>query len=337
MKQREMLSQGLSELLGYGCVRSVLPGDMAQGERGWSGAAVSRCRVTFGDGRVRPVIFKEADRKERVAMRALTEAGHRNTPAAFSLDLDAEEPRLMVQEDVGPVKRPPPDGDWIGEVARALAAIHADHRGADLPGIPHADRAYWLDFTTRISVNHFESRVRTDAEFAREFGGYLPRLREEASAFAERMAALYRERDCLTLTHGDLQTIDGDHIHYRQGRPYIIDFGFCAYAPFYIDLASFFDEDSARIYYEALIERGVPLEYGDFLKRYRIAFRYSGFAYLCPSVMNWRADDKATWKRLIQMVKIILTGAFPERRIDYSPALFEALLDEHAAGELDRR
>lgn len=132
----------------------------------------------------------------------------------------------------------------------------------------------------------------------------------------------------MTLTHGDLQFRDGAHLYNYGGKPYIIDFGFCRYAPFYIDLAGWFTADSLRLYYDALCAEHVFLRYEDFMERTRTAFRYTGFIYLCPSVIAWREGAAQTEKRLLQSLEIIRTGDFPERRIHYTDDLLALLIEK---------
>lgn len=331
--------QGLAEVLERGKVVQITAGTMTDVEQGYSGAALRRVEVEYENRLTETVILKEAERKERLAMRTLTEQGHRNTPAAFSLDTETDTPRWMAIEDVGRVKTPPPGFDWTPRIADAMARIHARNlqRGAEMPWLPHADSAYWQHLVRQISVDHVERMMAVNPAFHSEFGAYLPDLREKAQAFAREMDALYAEKDSLTLTHGDLQTVDGAHIHYVDDKPVIIDFGWCHYAPFYVDLASFFDQEGAKLYYNALTAQGVTLRYDDFYERLRAAFRYSGLIYLFPSLLQWRnGPTERTGKRLLQMLTTVLTGEFPERRINYSNALFAKLVHEHRNGVLGK-
>ncbi|OME80233.1 hypothetical protein BK120_20645 [Paenibacillus sp. FSL A5-0031] len=312
---------------------------MTDAERGWSGAEVRRIEVTYENGQKESMIFKEAALKERMVMKTLTDQGRLNTPAAFSLDLETDEPRWMAIEDLGSVKSPPSSVDWSPRVAEALARIHARnmHRGQEMLWLPHADGQYWKNLVTKISVDHFETLMDQNPQFCREFGAYLPSLREKADTFARDMEALYDERESLTLTHGDLQSVDGPHIHYYNGKPYFIDFGWIYYAPFYIDLASYFNLEHAKLYYNELIANGISLSYDDFYERLRVAFRYSGLIYLYPSIRQWSiGPTELTGKRLLHMLKIVLTGEFPERRINYSSELFSKLLKEHKNGTLHK-
>ena len=148
---------------------------MTEAERGWSGAEVRRMEVTYTSGRQESMIFKETPLKERMVMKRLTDQGHRNTPAAFSLDTESDEPRWMALEDVGSIKTPPRGEEWSPKVAEALARIHTRnlHRGSEMPWLPHADRAYWERYlVTKVSGDHFESlRSKT-----RILGGNLVRI-----------------------------------------------------------------------------------------------------------------------------------------------------------------
>lgn len=72
------------------------------------------------------------------------------------------------------------------------------------------------------------------------------------------MLALSLEEATLTVTHGDLQTICGDHVRRFRDRPMVIDWGFTQRAPFYIDLADFFTRQESLLYWEALRRQGAP-------------------------------------------------------------------------------
>lgn len=326
--------QGLSDIQQTGRVIGTDIGALGDDERGWSGAEVRRISVKYESGSTGSMILKCAPLKERWAMDALTRA-QTAVPVAFSCDLSTDEPRWMAMEDIG---RPQPpsvnDAAWMGKAAGALADIHVKFmgKGSEMPWLPHADERYWKWIVSEISLDHFERKIRECPAFDREFGHYLPLLQRQADSFAADMTALYREGNCLTLTHGDIQCIDGAHIYDCAGTPKIIDFGWCHYAPFYVDLASYFSFDDAKLYHDALTRRGISLSYADFDERLRAAFRYSGFIYMCPSVMNWREDAPIeTGRRLLQMIHSILHGDFPERRIAYSDPVFAKVLARHRA------
>lgn len=332
------LANGLADVMGAKPVCALEGAPMAQDERGWSGAEVRRVKAVHDDGSSMNMIFKCAPRKERCAMQALTADGHGHAPAAFSGDLQTDGSAWMAMEDLGAPKLPErPGAKWMEKTAEALADIHACRMGVEMPWLPPADGEYWKWIATQISIDHFERKIGQSEAFQREFEGYLPLLRGRAEAFVRDMIALERESGSLTLTHGDLQTVDGAHVYDCGGRPRIIDFGWCYRAPFYVDLASYFSFEDAKLYHAALVRRGVELKYSDFDERLRAAFRYNGFIYFCPSVMNWgEGPTERTGRRLLQMIKIILTGEFPERRIGYSDAVFAQLLEEHQSGALLR-
>jgi len=327
------LAQGLADMLGLGTLSHMEEDTMAENERGWSGAEVIRKRVFFKDGSSKTIIFKTADRKERCAMVRLAEQGHLYTPATFTADVTTEEPKWMVMEDFGKPNVFAEDSKaWLRKVAEALCSIHVPNMGktSELPWLPVADEMYWREVVTTLSVDHFERKMIQSPKFAAEFGKYLPKLREQGELFVRDMTALCKEEDCMTLTHGDLQMRDGAHIYDCGGKPGIIDFGFCRYAPFYIDLAGWFSPDDARIYYDVLQEKGIKLEYCEFEKRVRLTFRYMGFLYLFPSMADWQeGPTKEKGQRLLQALHIILTGEFPERRTAYSGELFQKLIREH--------
>jgi len=119
------------------------------------GAEVRRLAVTYDNGNKDNMIFKEAALKERMTMKTLTDQGHRNTPASFSMDIDTNEPKWMAIEDVGSIKTPPSGIEWTPKVAEALARIHARNmgKGSEIPWLPHADRHYWENYlVTQVSM-----------------------------------------------------------------------------------------------------------------------------------------------------------------------------------------
>lgn len=323
-------AQGLADILGYGTVLRLEAEGMGEDERGWSGAELLRSRVCFVNGSSATMIFKLAQRKERCVMKRLTKQSQ-CSPAAYSCDVDSDTPQWMAMEDLGRQKPPAADDPlWLTKVAGAFASIHASNMGSELPWLPRADRAYWQSVTDELSVAHFERKMRENPSFEREFGSYLPRLKDVGRQFADEMTALCDENPSMTLTHGDLQMQDGMHVFNCGGVPRIIDFGFCRYAPFYIDLAGWFAVKELELYHRQLVNRGVSIRYADFEERARAAFRYAGFIYLCPSVIDWQSGPtERTGRRLLQSLRIILDGDFPERRRYYSDALFQRLLDEH--------
>ena len=326
------IAQGLANILELGNISRMEEDAMENNERGYSGAKVVREKVFFSDGTSTSMIFKRTDRKERCAMKLLTEQ-KQCSPTCYSEDLQTDAPCWMAMEDLGQQRLAEPcDIPWLRRVADSLASIHSMNmnQGGKMPWLPIADEAYWQSVVTTLSVDHFERKMEQNAAFNQEFGGYLPKLREIGQQFANDMNTLSKEKDVMTLTHGDLQMRDGAHIYCCGGTPRIIDFGFCRYAPFYIDLAGWFGRDELKLYYEALCKRGWTIKYADFEERARTAYRYSGFIYLCPSVMDWKAGPtEQTGKRLLQALYIILRGDFPERNRAYADELFSKILREH--------
>ena len=208
-------AQGLADILEYGTVSHITGENMAPNERGFSGAEVVRKKVFFNDGTSIPIIFKLAERKERCAMKLLTEQGQ-CTPAAYSQDIISDEPAWMAMEDLGQKKAADPnDTVWLNRVAKSLASIHADNMGkySGMSWLPAADEAYWKSVVTQISVSHFERKMEEDRKFDQKFGKYLPKLQAIGSQFADDMTALCKEKEFMTLTHGDLQMHDGTHIY----------------------------------------------------------------------------------------------------------------------------
>ena len=109
-----------------------------------------------------------------------------------------------------------------------------------------------------------------------------------------------------------------------------MDFGFCRYAPFYIDLAGWFSPEELLPYYLQQKERGFSLSYAGFQERAKAALRYNGFVYLFPSLMDWgEGPTEQTGRRLLQCIFLLLDGDFPEKRRHYSEALFHSLLARH--------
>lgn len=292
----------LSCILNMGSIAAVNERPMRPNEQGFSGAKLIRLEVVFNDGHSGSFICKKTGLIERMVMQTLTEQGHAYTPATYSEDCVLDEPTWMIQQDLGKrVGAPNNSIQWMECVADALAEIHGNNmnRGKEMPWLPRANADYWDKIVTQISVDHFEKAVCEDRGFARQFGAYLPKLREAGDAFARDMTALSKETQWLTLTHGDLQNIDGDHVYNIQGKPYIIDFGFARYAPFYIDLVDYFSFEDAVLYHRALTAKGFPLNLKDFEERFRTAYRYPCFIYMFPSIMQWKQGSE---ERLLKLL-----------------------------------
>ncbi len=161
-------------------------------------------------------------------------------------------------------------------------------------------------FLTQISVLHFEKEICENADFARQFEPVLPKLQSAGKRFADDMVALCKESKWMTLTHGDVQKIDGSHVYNVHAHPYIIDFGFSRYAPFYINLVDYFSLDEALLYRQMLENRGFYISQRDFEERFRVASKYPGFIYMFPAIMRWKRGSE---NRLINCLKKILNNS----------------------------
>ena len=295
----------LAARMGLPRVLSACPAPMGEGEEGYSGAALFRLRAGFAGGGEGSFVCKKTSLKEREATGRLFLQGRGYTPAALSCGPDGEGESWMVMEDIG-VKAPLPEdrARWKRQAAEAFAAIHMDNfgKGAEMPWLPAADAEYWDFFTHALSAGHFERFCREDEAFAAEYGGKLPALREAAASFSAGMAALFEAGTANTLTHGDVQTMDGDHVRCRGGRPVVIDFGFCRYAPFFIDLTDYFRPEEWALCWEAYRAQGLRLGKQDFLEGCRTAARYPGFAYLFPALMAWKRGEPERLRRCMRLL-----------------------------------
>lgn len=299
------LAERLSEILEWGKVTEIREASMDAYEKGYSGATLVRLECLFETGERRGMICKKTDLKERRVMERLTAQGHAHTPAACSLDCVTDEPRWMIQQDLG--KRIPATRDcpgWMRAAAEAFAEIHGNNlgRGDEMPWLPRADAAYWEKIVTQISVTHFEKAVCEDPEFARQFEAVLPKLQAAGKRFAGEMTALCEEAQGMTLTHGDVQDIGGSHVYDVDGRPYLIDFGFSSYAPFYIDLVDYFAPEEARLCQQAMAQRGHYISPAEFEERFRAASPYPGFIYMFPGIMHWKRGSEARLQKCLKKI-----------------------------------
>ncbi|MGO2428179.1 MAG: phosphotransferase [Lactococcus cremoris] len=295
----------LSHILNRGNIVSAQVQKMEPYEQGFSGASLLRLKVLFADGQQGSFIGKKADLKERMVMRTLTEQGHHHTPAAYCENLTSDEAQWMVEEDLGKQLSAPSNRlQWLNKVAAALAEIYGNNmnRGKEMAWLTPADAEYWNKIVGQLSVDHFEKAISDDYRFAQQFEGYLPKVKEKAALFAKNMIEISQEEEWLTLTHGDLQNVEGNHVYNIQGNPYIIDFGFSSYAPFYIDLVDYFSADEAILYHKALIERGFSLELKDFEERFKAAILYPCFIYMFPSMMDWKRGNEEKLMKLIYKI-----------------------------------
>jgi hypothetical protein len=319
-------------------VRQVEPVPMADHERGWSGAEIRRYKVSLQQGEPVSLLTKTMPRKERRVMDLLSQDGHRNVPFAYTHDLTTEGPVLTCLQDLGSTRVGIPtteDGtpttpELDRQVARALAAIHVGYLGQQqqLAWLPCADVAYVTDFLVReVWRGNWEEALATNAAFAAEFAQYTPALEEAASQFARTIQDLWQEGDCLTLTHGE---VHGEHIMLYAGRPYLSDWGWAYYGPFYLDLPAYFTPQTVHHYHRALTEQGIELPLADFMERFHAIGRYVGFKYLCSGIWLWPpGPTTATGQRILLTIKWALEGTWPARAFAVSLAAWHQLLADH--------
>lgn len=299
------LAEQLSQILCLGRITDIRESAMDTYEKGYSGAEIFRIECSFENKEKQSFICKKAELKERMVMRRLTEQGHLYTPAAYSENCSSQEPKWMIQQDLGiRIAAPRNDREWMCNVAVAFAEIHGNNmdRGNEMPWLARADADYWNKIVTQISLSHFEKAVCEDNDFARQFEAVLPKLQAAGRQFAEDMISLCNESEWLTLTHGDVQDINGSHVYNVSMHPYIIDFGFSSYAPFYIDLVDYFSLDEAFLYRQVLADKGFCINPNDFEERFRIASKYPGFIYMFPGIMQWKNGSENRLKCCLRKI-----------------------------------
>ena len=141
-----------------------------------------------------------------------------------------------------------------------------------------------------------------DSAFAAEYSGTLRKLQKLAERFAADMAGLYQDGTSVTLTHGELQDISGDHVRCFNGAPMLIDWGFGRLAPFYIDLVDFFPPEETWLYWEELRRRGIAIQRGDFEECCHMASLYPVFIYLYPALAQYASGRKEKLHRLLSIL-----------------------------------
>lgn len=289
------LANQLCKQAGLKQVRSVEPISMDSDEQGYSGSRLIRLKCTFIDGMTGSFVYKSASLCERKIMQVLTDQKRGYSPYSYSDLNQTDENSWLIMQDIRSGERIPYNHDlWKKQVASALADIHVDNfvNTNKIPQIPYADEAYWKWITTQISVDHFERKCVQDNLFARQYGRELPKLRKQAQRFVRNMTQLARDGTSLTVTHGDLQKMDGDHVRCFKGQPVIIDWGFGRYAPFYIDLVDYFTQEEAMVYLKELHNQGIIVSQSMFKEGYAMTRCYPVFIYMYPALEQYnRGDD----------------------------------------------
>lgn len=263
------IAQGLADLMGLGEIKSIEAVKMSDGEQGYSGAKILRKRLILKNDMVRTIIFKRASLKERCAMVRLTKQ-KQCSPISFSNNMFSDTQEWLAMEDLGRQKiHEPNDTRWLSKVAHSLSKIHIENmgKGYDMEWLPAADKDYWNTVATTLSLSHMEKEIADNSDFSIRFEKYMPKLYVKAKVFVYEMTEL------------------------------------CRYAPFYIDLAGWFNEKSLYLYYNELQKSGYGLNYSDFKERARSASRYNGFIYLYPGLIAYRQGDAT---KLLEALSIIL-------------------------------
>jgi hypothetical protein len=319
-------------------VKHVEAVPMAEDERGWSGAEIRRYKVSLQRRNSIMLLTKTMPLKERRVMDLLSQEGQSHVPFAYTHDLTTEGPVLTCLQDLGSTRVGIPTAEDLlpatpeldRQVAHALVAIHLPHlhQQQQLAWLPPADKAYVTDFLIRdVWRGNWENALHANSAFASEFARYTPALEKAADQFAHMIHALWQEGDSLTLTHGE---VHGEHIMLYQGRPYLIDWGWTYYGPFYLDLPAYFTPQTVHHYHHALTEQGIELPLADFMERYHAIGRYVGFKYLCSGIWLWPpGPTAATGQRILMTIKWALEGTWPARAFAVSPSAWHQLLAEH--------
>ncbi len=295
------LANKLSKQLGTEPVISVHTEPMAPDEQGYSGARLLRLLCRCQSGINTSFICKYAAPHEINVMYTLACQKRGHTPISCSLTENSEQSDWFIMQDIRSQEKLPDDlKQWKRMVASSLADIHTDNLGGNsIPHLPTADENYWKEITSKISLSHFSEICATDNTFAHKYASMLPLLYRCAEKFVADMTAISLENSCLTVTHGDLQQINGDHVRIWHGRPMIIDWGFCRYAPFYIDLVDYFSPEESLLYWEELRRKGILLSKQEFICRFHAASLYPAFIYLYPALMHYRRGNDAKLERLL--------------------------------------
>lgn len=298
------LADVLSRQTGSGDLRSADSVPMESDEQGYSGARLVRLNCTLSNGKTCSYICKYADLSERIVMQTLTEQKRGHTPYAYADLQETDKTAWFIMQDIRSCETIPCSTPvWKKQTAAALADIHTDNLGsADKnPYLLHANKDYWKYITTKISVDHFEKKCVLDRHFAAEYSNILPKLRKLAERFVTDMTDLYQDGTSVTITHGDLQNISGDHVRCFNGKPMIIDWGFSRFAPFYIDLVDYFTLEEAIFYFEELQYRNIAITRKDFEECYRMASLYPGFIYLYPALAQYDSGKKEKLHQLLSI------------------------------------
>jgi phosphotransferase family enzyme len=280
-------------------------------ETGASGAPVRRYELTLTGGppaasnaapaTVR-LVTKEAGPVERRALAHLHARGLPGVPFSHTLAPDTGAPALVAMQDVGDTHRPnsrsPIPAVMVQREAAVLAAIHAAHwgRGADLPWLPRADRAYFARMIEQVAWRPAWERAVADPAFRAAFAADLPRVEAAAAGIVDEMAALAAAGDALTLVHTDLNP---SNVLWHAGGVYLVDWQAAHYGPAYLDVPHHFHTPAlAEHYRAALAAHGIVIPPATFAACRRVAARYTALRYMWWTLAAWQEDPAAAvWVR----------------------------------------
>ena len=106
------------------------------------------------------------------------------------------------------------------------------------------------------------------------------------------MLALSKEEATLTVTHGDLQTICGDHVRRFRDRPMVIDWGFYPAGALLHRFGGLLHPPGVFALLGSPAPPGERPQPGQLPERWQAASVYPGFIYLYPALMQYlRGDD----------------------------------------------
>jgi len=230
------------------------------------------------------LVTKDAMLYERQILAWLNDQHLPHIPLSYTDDLTTNASQLLCQEFAG--KRVPLTPTHFQSVARALAHLHA-HNCGDSRHLPWMRRLRGVGFG--LWWRQAWQRAITNPDFVHEFRSYLPYIEPALARFVQTVEHLWREEACLTVLHTDLSPW---HVLVRDDHPYLIDWDQARYGPLYLDLPNFFTLETVVLYYEALVARGLRLNYAEFLTRFHTTWCFVGLKYMVPYLDMWVEGER---------------------------------------------
>jgi thiamine kinase-like enzyme len=282
---------------------------------GYSGAELRRYAVEYaassaGEAQQVELVVKDASLIERRVLVHLYHQGQAAIPYCCTLDLEGSRPAALCMEYLE-VDREAESAKELEHTAQAVAAIHAANLcdPALQAWLPPADGAFVESGYVLGTFRAAWAQALGDGDFEQEYGALTADLESAGQRFQRDVEALWQEGMTTTLIHGDLH--DGNVV-YRAGQPYLIDWAHARYGSLYLDLPNLFPGEAARLYYEALWERGVAIDQAEFFERYQRMGRYVGFKYLGFTLAQWAGRDtpgSLVREHLENLIDLALNGA----------------------------